>query len=611
MALKIPEPARLELLGNVSCLVCTHGAAPPTKLEFPAVVDEFRQSGLKLLEADKTSVFVPMNEASYGEKVESAHKRNFVELKKRPSGSLRSEAKTIYKNNISPNVTKVSVSSKQYLSVFFTAKSHKPETPFRSIATEKGEDASTEVLHVPDLRLISSAEGAYWSFQQRSQKPVLPFSSNHFKTVKVRIVKSLISSSRSKSYRHLSASSLGIQIGRLIKAGYSRDLLSATLKRLVTERPAPLKPTPPKFVAIPNNHNTTHRIKVAAWRCDTEVGFTSSFKLCMMCRLTNNVPPPQDRVLKEACCALYALRHRSEVCPASAAAAGPCGNTLAPPKSHAFDVTVPAGTPVDAIIAAAAAIVTRKVFADQAILLTPVGPVITSITCMFLPLFFSDETLKKSLVPYGQILEITHGVYKDNPSVKTGIRYLKMKMKEDNPPVTVSLLTTEAWFECAGGAKRKDILKHNARWNTAHGAPFSDTTVQPAANPVGVVVRDTPRLTARVVEATHPKDVKATHQAHQATSAATSASEPDQSLTQAATPSRATLEGTGFRPWSTAGEEKDRASTHSEALVIDEEAPEDRKTFLESSSFSSTVSSNSHTDQDMPEISEMTKNPAA
>ncbi|KAM7307224.1 hypothetical protein ISCGN_010860 [Ixodes scapularis] len=47
---------------------------------------------------------------------------------------------------------------------------------------------------------------------------------------------------------------------------------------------------------------------------------------------------------------------KPEVRPASAAAAGPRGNMMAPPKSHAFDVTVAAGTPVDAIIAAAAAI---------------------------------------------------------------------------------------------------------------------------------------------------------------------------------------------------------------------------------------------------------------
>ncbi|CAN7976635.1 unnamed protein product, partial [Ixodes persulcatus] len=160
-------------------------------------------------------------------------------------------------------------------------------------------DASTEGLQFLDLRLISSAEGSCWSFQQRSQKPVLPFSSNHSKTVKAGIIKSLISSSRSKSCHHLSASSLGVQIGRLIKAGYPRDLLSVTLKRLITERPAPQKPARPKFVAIPYNHNTAHRLKPAARPFDTEVGFTCPFKLGTMCRLTNDVLPPKTECSKK------------------------------------------------------------------------------------------------------------------------------------------------------------------------------------------------------------------------------------------------------------------------------------------------------------------------
>ncbi|KAM7300180.1 uncharacterized protein ISCGN_020744 [Ixodes scapularis] len=75
-----------------------------------------------------------------------------------------------------------------------------------------------------------------------------------------------------------------------------------------------VEPSPgnrPKFVAIPYNHNTAHRLKAAARRFDTEVGFTCPFKLGTTCRLTNNAP--EDRVLQEACCALCPLRHRSGV----------------------------------------------------------------------------------------------------------------------------------------------------------------------------------------------------------------------------------------------------------------------------------------------------------
>ncbi|KAG0420679.1 hypothetical protein HPB47_003350, partial [Ixodes persulcatus] len=278
-------------------------------------------------------------------------------------------------------------------------------------------------------------------------------------------------------------------------------------------------------------------------------------------------------------------------------------------KSHAFDVTVPAGTPVDAIIAAAAAIVSlpevyavqhlggptfqvvvnsrqaaaslgaarEVIIADQAIPMTPVGPVITSITCMFLPLFVSDETLKKSLEPYGQILEITHGVYKDNPSVKTGIRYLKMKMKEDNPvPNFARIAGYRVTFDYRGLGRSSKLRIRDSTNDDGLSTTSNEAVFKQHASG-----RTWRRLIRRTDAATPPRRQPV----------ATSASEPDQSPTQAPTPSRANLEGLGYGPWSTAGEEEDGASTDSEALVIDEEAPEDRKTFLESYSFSSTVSS--------------------
>ncbi|KAM7313200.1 uncharacterized protein ISCGN_003082 [Ixodes scapularis] len=296
----------------------------------------------------------------------------------------------------------------------------------------------------------------------------------------------------------------------------------------------------------------------------------------------------------------YAYSNKREGRPASAAAAaaaaaGPRGNTMAPPKSHAFDVTVPAGTPVNAIIAAAAAIV---------------GPVITSITCMFLPLFVSDETLKKSLEPYGQFLEITHGVYKDNPSVKTGTLYLKMKMKEDNPiPNFARIAGYRVTFDYRGLVRvcrrckkeghfraqctaeycsRCAIFGHNGSTCTEScrrcGAGH-DTVDCTSRRSYGSVTQETimdfPPLATRssssgMRQEGHEGDSSGAPRQpppEKALSAATLASEPDQAPTQAAT-----LEGLGYGPWSTAGEEKDGASTDSEALVIDEGAPEDRRT---------------------------------
>ncbi|KAG0411124.1 hypothetical protein HPB47_011765 [Ixodes persulcatus] len=138
---------------------------------------------------------------------------------------------------------------------------------------------------------------------------------------------------------------------------------------------------------------------------------------------------------------------------------------MAPPKTHAFDMTVSEGTPVDAVLDAAVALVALpEVFSVQhmgalhfqvvvnskaavrklldaeglsiggnLVPLVPVGPQVTTVTVLFLPAHVPDELLVRSLAQHGKVQEITHGVYKDTPSIKTGTRYVKMKMKEQNP----------------------------------------------------------------------------------------------------------------------------------------------------------------------------------
>ncbi|KAG0434757.1 hypothetical protein HPB47_018903 [Ixodes persulcatus] len=127
---------------------------------------------------------------------------------------------------------------------------------------------------------------------------------------------------------------------------------------------------------------------------------------------------------------------------------------MAPPKTHAFDMTVSEGTPVDAVLDAVVALVTLpEVFSVQhmgalhfqvvvnskaavrklldagglsiggnLVPLVPVGPQVTTVTVLFLPAHVPDELLVRSLAQHGKVQEITHGVYKDTPSIKTGTR---------------------------------------------------------------------------------------------------------------------------------------------------------------------------------------------
>ncbi|KAG0415601.1 hypothetical protein HPB47_007217 [Ixodes persulcatus] len=184
------------------------------------------------------------------------------------------------------------------------------------------------------------------------------------------------------------------------------------------------------------------------------------------------------------------------------------------------------------------------------------------------------------LEPYGQILEITHGVYKDNPSVKTGIRYLKMKMKEDNPVPNFARIagyrvivdyrglvrvcrrckkeghfktqcTAEYCSRCAIFGHDGSTCTESCRRCGAGHATVDCTSRRSYASVTQQTMMDFPPL------ATRPSSSSMRQEGHEgdssgapmqpppekATSAATSESEPDQSPTQAATPSRATLEG--------------------------------------------------------------------
>ncbi|KAM7309437.1 uncharacterized protein ISCGN_013068 [Ixodes scapularis] len=482
VASKIPEPERQDFLATGSRVVCRYGRAPPSKLDFLEVVDELRRSELKLLEADKTGVFVVMTAGDFNNRLGAVLDKNFTKMKSRPSGSLRTEAKTICKaNELTFLLNKLSKPSDQYLRVFFTAKTHKQNTPFRGIVSESGcwqrhlalflqkhltavpldqpfrvgcslevlpylrelhsagpdvamfsldvtdmfysldvvvlmdcieqavtqsgvakfqnstgitleaflqlvdvylrstlvehqgniyrqksgvcigsclapvlsefymssvdlaverelgveapgtkvfrfvddylvlhtagttsasiervfsthsqglkftsEDPSDGELQFLDLRLHTNPNGLCWGFQQRTKKPVLPFGSNHSKTVKSGIVRSLLSSSRTKSCSHFSQTSLTAQICRLRKAGYPRDLLVTSLKSLISQ-PHPDRARPPrpkKFAVIPYHHSTSHRLRAAARRYDVDVALSCRFRLGSMCRLVND---PQRR----------------------------------------------------------------------------------------------------------------------------------------------------------------------------------------------------------------------------------------------------------------------------------------------------------------------------
>src|SRR5690606_28988582 len=118
------------------------------------------------------------------------------------------------------------------------------------------------------LDLQVSCDGGFcWKYAQRSQKDLLPFSSNHSKTVKDGIVRSLLLSSLDKSCNHLTASSLEFQLRRLRRAGFPFSRIDDVFNRILvggrSSRGAG-DGNLNKIVVVPYRHGVSHRLKKEA-----------------------------------------------------------------------------------------------------------------------------------------------------------------------------------------------------------------------------------------------------------------------------------------------------------------------------------------------------------
>lgn len=121
---------------------CLHRQTPrsggnPTDRQVSGVVKFFKDSGLKLVQADKDGGFVVLPCELYGDKAGQAVMKNFVTVKRnvaRAKGEMLKLCKRYALDNLAKEIVK---SKREALDIFFTAKTHKPSIPFRAIVSEK------------------------------------------------------------------------------------------------------------------------------------------------------------------------------------------------------------------------------------------------------------------------------------------------------------------------------------------------------------------------------------------------------------------------------------------------------------------------------------------
>lgn len=150
--------------------------------------------------------------------------------------------------------------------------------------------------------------GICCAYKQRSVKPTLPFCSFHLRSVKVGIIKSLISFGRAKSCFHRLAQSTQSQFECQSGAGYPVDMACSVMQQFVANRAhgsARVLPRGRK-VGIPNIHS----VRPLATRYGKKVAFRCSFKLQSMCKPVNGGSSPPVCVKKDMAQHMYGAPHK-------------------------------------------------------------------------------------------------------------------------------------------------------------------------------------------------------------------------------------------------------------------------------------------------------------
>lgn len=147
-------------------------------------------------------------------------------------------------------------------------------------------------LQFLDLRLSLERNHICWTYEPRSKKGILPFSSAHSKLVKRGIASSCLEASLRRSCAHTAQASFTRQVARLQKAGYPQrvlvDVADTLIKKFKGTRRQPRERAAVRPVVIPYVHSLTHNLKKVADRYDVPIVFSAPNKLSRLCRRINN-----------------------------------------------------------------------------------------------------------------------------------------------------------------------------------------------------------------------------------------------------------------------------------------------------------------------------------
>ncbi|KAH7945471.1 hypothetical protein HPB49_011182 [Dermacentor silvarum] len=97
-----------------------------------------KDSGHALMLADKDGSFVVMPQGLFGDKALAAVRKNFLISDEKPQGAKKKAVALLEDLKLDRIKKEVKNNKVHALTVFFSAKSHKVDCPFRAIVTERG-----------------------------------------------------------------------------------------------------------------------------------------------------------------------------------------------------------------------------------------------------------------------------------------------------------------------------------------------------------------------------------------------------------------------------------------------------------------------------------------
>ncbi|KAG0436991.1 hypothetical protein HPB47_017663, partial [Ixodes persulcatus] len=135
---QVPEEEKPRCIAECVDVMASTEGRPTRSQALGPVIEYLASHQLRALLSDKEGFFVIMPESMFSEKASMAVQKNFRQSLQKPSKVKAQAVELLNRLDLQKVAAGVKKQKNLMLEVFFAAKTHKPEIPFRTIVSEKG-----------------------------------------------------------------------------------------------------------------------------------------------------------------------------------------------------------------------------------------------------------------------------------------------------------------------------------------------------------------------------------------------------------------------------------------------------------------------------------------